>query len=198
MTTTKQKKMEQQSKILLIYNRFTWKPVTLLSFIIRVLTYGPNHAAEKRGNEVHEMVGSDLWWTIKKLVGLPVSYEPNKGCGYKVTPWEEWISSTPRIVRVYKPMVELKAVDVKEGYGFLDLIQFFLYIIRRKWLLIGNDWNGKDGVRIWSGLFCSELMGKRVGRKDAHLLAPADLQHIPELKFEYEFETGGGKICREI
>jgi len=159
--------LKTETRVLLISNSIDWNPLHWLSLLIRIFTYGPNHAALLEHGLVKEMVGS----------------------GYKETPLEEWLPMTRREVKVYRPLVELQQVDISGGYGFLDLVQFFLHIVRKKWLLRGNDWNGRDGVRLMPGVFCSEYIGLLLGREDAHLLAPADLQHVPELELELEFVT---------
>ncbi|NEM96164.1 hypothetical protein [Pontibacter burrus] len=157
----------EQPRILLISNYWEWNFLSVLSLLIRMLTYGPNHAAILVDGKVQELVGS----------------------GYKETDFEQWKAMKRRQVKVYEPLVPLVDVPVHGGYGFLDLLQFGLHIVRRKWLLIGHDWNGKDGVRLWPGLFCSEYVGLCLGRKDAHLLAPADLEKLPELRYVETFTT---------
>jgi hypothetical protein len=154
-------------RVLLISNHWEWNFLSVLSLLIRMVTYGPNHAAILRDGKVYEMVGS----------------------GLKVTPFADWKRLKRRQVKAYQPLFPLQEVPVTGGYGFLDLVQFFLHIVRRKWLLIGHDWNGKDGVRLWPGLFCSEYVGLALGRNDAHLLAPVDLASLPELVYVETFTT---------
>lgn len=178
-----------QDRILLVYNHWEWKPLAVLSLLIRMFTYGPNHAVILKDDYVHEMVGSSFIWAIKRFFKRPVSCEPNQGCGYKVTHLKDWLNLANREVIEMKPLVPIQVPIVAEGYGFFDLIQIFLHIVRKKWLLIGNNWNGKDGTRLWPGIFCSEFIGLALGRKDAHILTPADLQYIPELIKVREFST---------
>lgn len=178
-----------QTRILLVYNHWEWKPLAILSLLIRIFTYGPNHAVILKDGLVHEMVGSSWIWMFKKIFGLPVSCAPNEGCGYKVTPFDEWQSRASREIIEMQPVVPVIIPEVDKGYGFLDLLQIFFHIIRKKWFLIGNKWNGRDGTRIWPGIFCSEFIGMALGREDAHVLTPADLQYIPELVKVREFST---------
>lgn len=154
-------------RVLIISNYLSRNPITWFSLLIRMVTYGPNHAARYKDGYVFEMVGS----------------------GLKRTELGEWLGSAKRKVRVYIPTVTTTEPNLKGGYGFLQIVQFFLHIVRRKWLLIGHDWNGRDGTKLLPGTFCSQYIGLYLGRPDAYLLAPVDLQQIPELKFEYEFET---------
>lgn len=183
---------QPQDSVLLIYNHWEWKATDPLSLSIRMVTYGPNHTARRRGDKVHEMVGSSLWWVIKKALRFKVSYEPNEGSGYRVTPYDEWLKSATREVIEMEPVVPMDEPTGGEGYGYLDLIQIFLHIVRTKWLLVGNKWNGKDGCRLWPGTTCAEYVAKALGRLDAHILTPADLQHIPELRKIGEFSTEKG------
>lgn len=178
-----------QPRILLVYNHWEWSFLAVLSLLIRVFTYGPNHAVILLDGKVHEMVGSSWRWTLKRILGKPVSCAPNQGCGYKVTPFDEWFKLANREVIEFRPLVPVVIPEVDKGYGFLDLLQIFLHIIRKKWFLIGHKWNGRDGTRIWQGIFCSEFIGLALGRSDAHILAPADLQLLPELEFIGEFST---------
>lgn len=182
-------KYETSDRVFLVYNHWEWKPRAVLSLLIRIFTYGPNHCAILKDGYVHEMVGSGFGWSLKKLIGQPVSYAANHGCGYKVTPYQEWWRHTSRKVVEMKPRQPLRVSEVNEGYGFLDLLQIFFHIIRTKWFLIGHKWNGRSGTRIWPGVFCSEYVGRWICREDAHILTPADLQFVPELEYVREFET---------
>jgi hypothetical protein len=183
--------VQQSSRILLVFNPFSIKqPVTLLSFIIRVVTCSKwNHAAILQGGYVHEMTGTSFRWLIKKLLGMKVSYAPNEGSGYTVTKWDKWYSKTGRTVAQFKPKVPVKIPYLQEGYGFLDLIQILLHLIRTRWQGKAESWDGVRGTRLWKGTFCSELAGIALGCKDAHLLTPADLAFLPELEYEREYET---------
>lgn len=176
-------------RIYIIANYWQWKPLAMLSLFIRIVCYGLNHAAFEKDGLVHEMVGSNLWWSIKKFFGRPVSFAPNEGSGYKTTPLEEWLTHSNRRVVEMQPKQPLIIPEVKQGYGFLDLIQITLHIIRRRWLLIGHDWNGTDGCRLWHGYFCSEFVGMALQHPQPHSLTPIDLRLLPDLEFKGEFET---------
>lgn len=181
--------MENNAKVLLVSNY--WNGTNVLSFLIRIVGYGINHAAILVDGTVHEMRGSNYKWVIKKLLGKEVSYEANQGSGYTTTPYDKWLTTSNRKVKIMgiKKEVNIIKPEIKEGYGFLDLIQILLYIIRVKWLMIGNDWNGKDGCRLWEGDFCSEFTGKWIGEKDCHILLPIDLLSSSKLVYESEIRT---------
>lgn len=181
---------QNNDRVYVIANYWQWKPLALLSLLIRVVCYGVNHVAFEKDGIVHEMVGSGFLWSIKKLLGYPVSYAANKGSGYKTTPLAEWLKHSDRRVIELRPKQPLVIPEIAQGYGFLDLVQILLHIIRRRWLLIGHDWNGRDGSRLWQGYFCSELVGMAMSREDAHNLTPLDLLLMPDcLEFVQEFET---------
>ncbi|WP_187261304.1 hypothetical protein [Pontibacter beigongshangensis] len=163
--------LSQQTRVLLVSNHLTWNPITWLSFLIRVFTCSHvNHAAILHEGQVYEMVGK----------------------GLAVTPYEKWLTHTRREVVVMKPKVPVQLPVVACGYGFLDLVQILLHIIRKKWLLRGNSWNGVSGTRLWSGLICSEYVGLALGKEKPHLVMPCDLLFAPELEFEKEFSTAKG------
>jgi len=186
------KELSQGEWVGTIYNYWEWAVRDILSLCIRILTCGPNHAVSIEDGYVYEMVGSSLWWVIKKKLGYKVSYEPNEGSGYKKTPLAEWMLLHNRKVRIHRPLVKFKKVLIKEGYGFLDLIQIALHIIRTVWFMIGNGWNGTDGTGFWQGLVCSEFIALKLGRADAKRATPADLERVqkePDLAYEFEFET---------
>lgn len=162
--------MEQQSsKVLLVHNRFSlWQPITWLGFIIRVVTCSKwNHAAILHNGYVWESVGR----------------------GIICTPYGEWEAKANRTVLVMKPKDPINIRLRVGNYGFLDLLQIFLHIIRTKWIGIGNDWNGESGTKLWKGFICSEFVGLSLGAPKAYLLTPADILHLPGLTIEKEFET---------
>lgn len=181
---------EYNDRVYIVANYWQWKLSILptLSLFIRIFCYGLNHTAIEKNGIVHEMVGSGFRWSIRKLLGKPVSYKANEGSGYKTTPLAEWLKHSNRRVVEMRPKNELVIPEVTQGYGFLDLIQILLHIIRRRWFLIGHDWNGADGCRLWQGDFCSEFVGKALGHKTPHNLTPMDIRLLPELEFVQEFE----------
>lgn len=176
-------------RVYIVSNYWQWKPLAVLSFAIKIFCYGLNHVVLEKDGYVHEMVGSGWRWTLRKLLGKPVSYAPNEGSGYKKTPLAEWLHHSDRRVVEMRPKVPLVLPEVTQGYGFLDLIQILLHIVRRRWLLIGHDWNGQDGCRLWQGDFCSEYVGRALQHPKAHNLTPMDIRLLPELEFVQEFET---------
>jgi hypothetical protein len=176
-------------RIYIVSNYWQWKPLAVLSLLIRIVCYGYNHVAFEKDGLIYEMVGSGFFWSIRKLLGKPVSYQPNEGSGYKVTPLAEWLRHSDRRVVEMRPTFPLILPEVNEGYGFLDLLQILLHIIRRKWLLIGHDWNGVDGCRFWHGYFCSEFVGLALQHPKYFNLTPLDIRLLPELEFVQEFET---------
>lgn len=167
-----------------------WKRFNILSLLIRMLCFGFNHVARRKGNTVYEMKGAKFSWIVRKLLGKPVSYAPNEGSGLTATPYEEWLTHANRKVIELEPLVPLLDREHKAGYGFLDLIQMFLQVVRRVWLMVGNDWNGQDGCRLWEGEFCTEFVGNDYGIPDAHLLAPISYLMMPEyFRKVRQFET---------
>jgi hypothetical protein len=153
-------------RVLLIKNKLSLDPITWLGVIIRLFSPRANHAAILKNGKVYEMVGS----------------------GLKISHYDDWLNLCNRTVVMMKPIVCMKLPIINGKYGFLDLIQVGLNVIRKK-LQWGNTWNGKDGVRLWEGTICSEYVGLALGRKDAHILTPDDLFDINELQFEAQFET---------
>ena len=167
-----------QTKILQVYNPFdAGDPITYLSLAIRVFTCSKwNHAAILKDNMVYEMVGS----------------------GLLQTPYDEWLTSKDRTVRVYNSNVPIEvpfqtAYDIIGGshvrYGFLDILQIAKHLIRTKWFGKLDNWDGRKGTRLWTGIICSELVGLALRRKDAHLIIPSEIGYLPELVFEREFKT---------
>lgn len=183
--------MNGNDRVYIIANYWQWKFSILpaLSFLIRMVCYGYNHVAFEKDGYVYEMVGSGFRWSLRKLFGKPVSYAPNAGSGYKRTPLAEWLHHSNRKVTEMRPKQPLIIPEVNAGYGFLDLIQITLHVVRRRWLLTGHDWNGTDGCRMWQGDFCSEFAGKALQHGRPHNLTPMDIRLLPELEFVQEFET---------
>lgn len=176
-------------QVLLIYNHLNLNPQVILQILIRMFTGGPNHAAKLKDGIVHEMIGSSLIWTVKKLLGYKVSYEPNQGSGYKTTPFEEWKLKGRRIVLVLEPTVPLRETPVKEGYAYLALPLSLIHIILTKWLLLDTtNWKIYKYLNL-AGKLCSEYIASELGRDDAYLISPADLLSIPELRLVGKFTT---------
>lgn len=157
-------------RILLIHNRLRWHPLTWLSLAIRMFTCSKwNHVAVELNGVVWESIGKGV---IK-------------------TPLQEWLHKSDRVVLPLIPEAEYGgfAIEAVEGqpYGFTDLIQIALHIIRTRWFATGNNWNGKDGTR--PGWFCSELVAVVLGIDRPHLLMPCDFPFLRGLKAGEEFET---------
>lgn len=178
-----------EDRILLVYNYWEWDLKAILSLLIRMVTGGPNHCAAKKDDIVHEMVGSEVWWMIKKALGKPVSYEPNEGSGYRTTPYEDWLIHKDRIVIEMIPDKPLVIPKVTEGYGFIDLIQIFFQIVRTKWFMGGNKWNGRDGTRFLGGWICSEFTEMCRQKETCWGVLPIDILLDRTIEKGIEFET---------
>lgn len=161
--------------ILQVHNPFSPVPgVTWLSLAIRVfLCWFENHSAFLKDGVVHEVIGK----------------------GKKETPIAEWLQAYRRKVRVYdpgRPLVIPEKVGLITGrirYGHLDLIQILLYLIRSRWFGIAREWNGRDGVKLWPGVICSEYLGLAMREPKAWLITPADVPAIAGVKYLFSFET---------
>ena len=165
---------QDNGRVFVIANHWEWKWLAILSLLIRIVGYGWNHVAREHNGVVYEMVGCKFSWIVKRFLGKQVSYAPNEGSGWTVTPLEEWLKKTKRKVIVLEALVPLVNRKRCAGYAFLDLPQILLHIIRTKWLLIGHSWNGTSGTRLWKGEFCTEGVGLDYGLQDAHTMAPID------------------------
>lgn len=124
--------------------------------------------------------------------------------GIDVCDEDEYLKKDHRIVSEYE--VDLKMLGLTEdevydrvltyrghGYGYLDIAQVLLHIVRRNWLGIGNDWNGVSGVEKRPGIFCSEFVAKVLGFRNPHLWFPGTLKHHPALRYVRTFETKKSK-----
>lgn len=171
---------EDYGRVFVIANYWDWGKFNILSLLIRIVCFGWNHVAREKDGIVYEMKGSNWKWIIRKLFKRPVSYEANQGSGYTETPLDIWLTHANRKVIELEALVPLNPKKTKRGYGFLDLIQGLFHIIRRVWLMTGNDWNGTDGCRFWPGDFCTEKIGNDYDIPDSHLLAPINYLMMPE------------------
>jgi hypothetical protein len=175
-----------------VYNRLRLtEPLYWFSLPIRVFTFGGNHSIEIENGIVKEYTAFSLAWRFKRLLGCPVSYLPNQGSGYRETPLNEWGKESTRVVKIYRPTVELCEVNtLHSGYSLLKIVQICLNTVRKKWLVSGNTWNGRDGAgRHKSDLFCSEYNALRLGFSKPYLITPGDLESVRELEWCFDFET---------
>lgn len=137
-----------------------------------------------------EMRGASFLWLLRKQLGFKVSYAPNAGCGYKETPFKEWGRKHNRYVWEFEPTVEVQPVTIDFFYGFFDLPQIGLMILRKEYLKTGNTWNGEDGVcKTWAGVVCSELVALILKLKKPFTYWPERLRNVPELKYLREYKT---------
>jgi hypothetical protein len=169
-------------RVLLVHNHVSGHPVTWLSFLIRVVTCSKwNHVALEFTYQGQRQVVESI------------------GKGVICTPWEEWFTHARRIVKPMSRAGLEVAADVLLGdlvgqpYGFLDLMQLFLHLVRTRWLGSSRSWNGRDGVFGRPGLFCSELVALLLGYPAPHLVTPGDLEHCRDLVPGAEFTTGPGE-----
>ena len=175
-----------------VYNRLRWdEPKYWLSLPIRVFTFGGNHSIEINEGTVLEYTAFSLRWRLKRLLGYPVSYAPNMGSGYRETPLHEWVKESTRVVKIYRPTVPLCEVNtLHSGYSWLKIVQICLNTVRKKWLVSGNTWNGRDGAgRYKKDLFCSEYVAKRMGFSKPYLITPGDLEKVKELEWVLDLDT---------
>jgi hypothetical protein len=172
------------NRILAVHNKYRFmQPVTWLSLVIRAVTCSRiNHIAIEYTNDEGER-------RVIESIGKGVV-----DCSY-----EEWFTRSDREVLelfVDKDVIEVDlegALKLKgDSYGFLDLIQILLWIIRTKWLGVGNDWNGVDGVYKWKGIICSELGGVVIKHPTPYLLMPSDFPFLKGIIIGNVFKTKKG------
>jgi hypothetical protein len=157
------------NRILGVHNKLRLSPITWLSLTIRIATCSwINHIAIDYTNDKGERR------VIESLGEGVVDY-----------PYEEWLTRSDRYV--LELFVDEDIIDIDldavislrgEKYGFLDLVQILIWIIRTKWFGLGHDWNGEDGTNLWKGIVCSELGGVLIKHKTPHLLMPSDFPFI--------------------
>ena len=159
-----------QTRILIIKNYWDKEQILLSAFskLLSFILNGPNHAAILKDGMVHEMIGK----------------------GKVVTPYEEWLLKTNRLVYEYKPLVAVKLPKKDLPYGYWDLIPVGLNLL---WYKITGKrlWNGEDMV-IKEGYFCSEYIAVALGLDKAYLHTPVSLMKIDELKLVSTFKTQRG------
>jgi hypothetical protein len=168
------------NRILAVHNKLRFSPVTWLSLAIRVFTCSwINHIAIDYTNNEGER---------KVLESL--------GEGVVEYSYEEWLKRSDRDVLelfVDEDIINVDleaALDLKGSkYGFLDLVQILIWIIRTKWFGIGNNWNGIDGTILWKGIICSELGGILIKHKTPYLLMPSDFPYIQGIRVGEVFTT---------
>lgn len=173
--------MEPRLKVLLIHNRFRWYSIiTWLSLLIRVFTCSKwNHTAIEYSDETGTFIIESV------------------GKGVIVTRGLDWLHKSDRIVLPLSLAIDANPREIFErakalegkGYGFFDLVQILLHIIRTKWFASGNSWNGKDGVLGLEGWFCSELTSHAVSIPDAHLVVPGAFEYMPIFTKGPEYQT---------
>ena len=178
-----------------VYNRLRLtEPKYWFSLPIRVFTFGGNHSIEIEDGVVKEYTSFSLLWRIRRAFGYPVSYLPNQGSGYRETPLSEWVKESTRVVKIYRPTVELCEVNtLHSGYSWLKIIQICLNTVRKKWLVSGNTWNGRSGAgKFKADLFCSEYNAMRLGFSKPYLITPGNLESVKELEWMCDYETEKG------
>src|SRR5688572_27657789 len=159
-------------RILLVHNELNWHPITWLSLLIRMFTFGLyNHIA----------VEVDLY-------GCLTVFE-STGEGVRVRPFSKWATHANRRVLPLVPMsggmdvaTFKKLLEMlNEPYGFGDLLRIAWYFINARWF------GRKIAVKNGKGFICTEVGCLLLGID--WLIVPNEFQHAPGLIRGEEFET---------